>query len=111
MRLTHVLCDRLGLSGRDDPGTARARVRLRDAWATVTAKYVAISTTLAGVRPVACPPVSAALIQTLGMRSVYLLAAVVMAVAIVLLSAAIRAAASSDASADDRSPVPALTSR
>lgn len=70
-----------------------------------TAQYVAISATLAGVRGVVCPLISAALIQTAGVRSVYLTAAVVMVVAIVLLSLAIRAAATTPAS--DRSLAPA----
>ncbi len=53
-----------------------------------TAQYVAISATLAGVRGVLCPLASAFLIQTAGVRSVYLTAAVVMASAVVLLSLA-----------------------
>lgn len=56
-----------------------------------TAQYVAISATLAGVRGVLCPLVSAALIQTVGLRPVYLLAAVMMAAAIVIVSQTIRA--------------------
>jgi predicted MFS family arabinose efflux permease len=73
-----------------------------------TAQYVAISSTLAGVRGVICPLISAVLIQTLGVRSVYLTAALVMAVAIVMLSAAIRTAAAHRKDAQDRSLVPAL---
>ena len=58
-----------------------------------TAQYVATSATRVGVRGILCPLVSAVLIQTLGVRSVYLTAAVVMALAIILLSLPIRAAA------------------
>ncbi len=73
-----------------------------------TAQYVAISATLAGVRGVLCPLASAVIIQVAGVRSVYLMAAVIMAVAVILLSAAIRAA---ERSPQPRDPTlaPALT--
>jgi predicted MFS family arabinose efflux permease len=67
-----------------------------------TAQYVAISATFAGVRGVACPLLSAFMIQTLGVRSVYLTAAVVMAFAIILLSITIRAAANARATSASR---------
>jgi fucose permease len=70
---------------------------------------VAISATLAGVRGVLCPLISAFLIQTLGVRSVYLTAASVMVLAIVLLSVAIRATARERSTARDRSLAPALS--
>jgi predicted MFS family arabinose efflux permease len=55
-----------------------------------TAQYVAISATLAGVRGVLCPLVSAVLIETVGVRAVYAVAAAVMLSAVWILSAAIR---------------------
>jgi predicted MFS family arabinose efflux permease len=76
-----------------------------------TAQYVAISATLAGVRGILCPLVSAALINTAGVRSVYLLAVVVMLGGVALLSAVIRAASRGDARvAADRGLAPALSS-
>ena len=57
-----------------------------------TAQYVAISATLAGVRGIACPLISAVLIQTSGVRSVYLLAAIVMIAGALTLSTVIRSA-------------------
>ena len=64
-----------------------------------TAQYVAISATLAGVRGIVCPLVSAVLIHTFGVRSVYLVAAVVMLSAVGLLSHAIRTASRREARA------------
>jgi predicted MFS family arabinose efflux permease len=58
-----------------------------------TAQYVAISSTLAGVRGVLCPLVSAVVIETVGVRAVYLIAASVMAAGIWRISAAIQASA------------------
>jgi MFS family permease len=58
-----------------------------------TAQYVAIASTLAGVRGIVCPLVTAALIPTLGLRSVYVLAAIVMASAVLIVSQTIRAEA------------------
>jgi predicted MFS family arabinose efflux permease len=57
-----------------------------------TAQYVAISATLAGVRGIACPLISAVLINTSGVRSVYLASAIVMIVGAFLLSTVIRSA-------------------
>ena len=55
-----------------------------------TAQYVAISATLAGVRGVLCPLISALLIETLGVRAVYAVAATVMLCGVGILSAIIR---------------------
>jgi hypothetical protein len=70
-----------------------------------TAQYVAISATLAGVRGVLCPLLSAVIIQMAGVRAVYVTAAVVMVIAIAMVSAAIRAAATA-AEPRDRSLAP-----
>lgn len=74
-----------------------------------TAQYVAISATLAGVRGIVCPLLSAVLINTSGVRSVYLAATVVMLLGAVLLSSKIRAASARTA-ADAHSLAPALSS-
>ena len=74
-----------------------------------TAQYVAISATLAGVRGIVCPLVSAVLINTTGVRSVYLVAAVVMAVAVILLSNAIELASRRESASDAGSLAPVLS--
>ena len=58
-----------------------------------TAQYVAISSTLAGVRGIVCPLLSAALISTAGVRPVYLLAAILMGAAVLIVTQTIRAEA------------------
>jgi MFS family permease len=73
-----------------------------------TAQYVAISATLAGVRGVACPLVSAFLIQSFGVRSVYLTAAVVMVAGLIVLSSTIRSAATDRSTSHSKSLAPAL---
>ena len=68
-----------------------------------TAQYVAISATLAGVRGVLCPLLSALLIETVGIRSVYAVAFTAMVAGVVMLSAVIR---STSTHAESAPPLP-----
>jgi len=75
-----------------------------------TAQYVAINATLAGVRGIFCPLLSAGIIQAFGVRWVYALAALVMAAALIILTHALRRSAKSEARPATGSPLsPALS--
>jgi predicted MFS family arabinose efflux permease len=74
-----------------------------------TAQYVAISATMAGVRGVACPLLSAVLINASGVRSVYLTAALAMIAGAFLLSTVIRSESRRTSLASSPSLAPALS--
>jgi MFS family permease len=66
-----------------------------------TAQYVGISATLAGIRGVIAPLLSAVIIEHLGVRAVYVIAALCMTSALALLSTTVRAPRRSARTLDD----------
>ena len=70
-----------------------------------TAQYVAINSTLAGVRGIVCPLLSAAIISTAGLSAVYLFAAILMGAGVCVVSHTIRAETRADRRAPVRRPV------